>query len=473
MTIFAQFDDDANGSISFPEFAKALRELGLSAKEADVRTVFDSFDFDNSGAVAYDEFHRLLRKSVEAHPRLAAPAPADAADAAGEYRDATGDGSDSDGLANSPPKKKVAPTNPLLKASGLMAMKFGNAASPRALSPRLGESAPAPLFRGESHAFGLSSVSRGASPASPRGSPQPKAYVQSSLVDPASRELPFKHVRIGDADADGGAGGGFDAWELVGGADRGSHGTNWGSANLAIVTHPLTHVADGSVDGLTAHVSVLPLHRHLIDAGWSVLAYEASALAAEGSADAQLDALCACLDYVSAHHSFRYSRIALLAQGVGASAALKALATEGARLDGRLGALVASQPAAIDGLLDVYAPACRVPTLLAHAEPAHRALDASSAEHRLEHSLADVLARGGVDARLVVAQPVIRPWTPAWATTYPLYGAARRFDASHLYGDQPHLLLDFLHEHVGAGARQGSPRPRTPRRPTTPRAAPA
>ena len=62
---FRHFDDDMSGVIDKKEFAKGLREMGLTAPDVVMNSIFHSFDADGSGQVSYGEMDRLLRRSAQ------------------------------------------------------------------------------------------------------------------------------------------------------------------------------------------------------------------------------------------------------------------------------------------------------------------------------------------------------------------------------------------------------------------------
>ena len=62
---FRQLDDDMSGVIDEKEFAKGLREMGLSAPEVVMKSIFTTFDTDGSGQVSYSEMDKLLRRSAQ------------------------------------------------------------------------------------------------------------------------------------------------------------------------------------------------------------------------------------------------------------------------------------------------------------------------------------------------------------------------------------------------------------------------
>ena len=56
-------DDDGDHAISYPEFAKAMKDYKIQLSEAEFRAVYNDFDEDGDGIVSIDEFIRELRVS--------------------------------------------------------------------------------------------------------------------------------------------------------------------------------------------------------------------------------------------------------------------------------------------------------------------------------------------------------------------------------------------------------------------------
>ena len=70
--LFRQFDDDSSGLLDASEFAKAMRELGLTdAPPEAIASVFASFDHDESGTIEYRELHAIMKRSLKDRPVLA------------------------------------------------------------------------------------------------------------------------------------------------------------------------------------------------------------------------------------------------------------------------------------------------------------------------------------------------------------------------------------------------------------------
>ena len=67
---FRQLDDDKDGIIDGPEFAKGLKEMGLTAPDAAIGAIFASFDPDGSGLISFEELHSLVIRSAKSSPKL-------------------------------------------------------------------------------------------------------------------------------------------------------------------------------------------------------------------------------------------------------------------------------------------------------------------------------------------------------------------------------------------------------------------
>jgi Ca2+-binding EF-hand superfamily protein len=67
--LFRQFDDDSSGLLDASEFAKAMRELGMTdAPPEAIAAVFASFDHDESGTIEYRELHAIMKRSLQDRP---------------------------------------------------------------------------------------------------------------------------------------------------------------------------------------------------------------------------------------------------------------------------------------------------------------------------------------------------------------------------------------------------------------------
>lgn len=262
-----------------------------------------------------------------------------------------------------------------------------------------------------------------------------KLSVGSSISKPKAHPLPFSKIRIvlpgakptydalehqavyDDTKA-------FDAYELVNDVCQ----TNRGSAQLAIITHPLQDTGD-DLPGVV--VRRRPFHHRLASAGWSIIAYEAHALGADGDGQAEAEKLRAVMAYVAKHMKFRYCRCALLTQGTSASAAFMATHLDPDRFDA-LKVISACQPsgdaALREALIEEYAPKCSLPVIVTAA--------ASSTV-----TPETVIARR---LHYAVSGPKKAIQIPP---SYPLYGQQRRFEGVQYFADHPKKLIKFIEDH--------------------------
>ena len=402
--LFRQMDDDASGLIDLPEFKKAMREFGLDPdRYADeVEHVFSTFDANADGSITYLELEKLLRASAARYPRLSA--------------------------------RRNAVVNQEAAIASLLAAR------------------PSLLSRASFRSFDMSTRSLGdvaeSPPSPPRERPQWGGGMRDLLQSrdgtrvrarEMATEVPFTPTTLVTR-----GGVQFDAFELV---NVRAAGANRGSDRVAIVAHPITGAGVLGDRSPLARVAHLALHRHLYRSGYSVLAYEPHRLGmrsdGEGqTGEAQVEMLHAAMAYVGAHRSFRYCKVAVLAQGVAAAAAFVALAREPELFEGRLRVIGACQPAAIDGpewerLFSEHVPACRVPVFVSHAAIEARDLDESDHEYKVAQSyhaaLAEATPKGILEVR-----------------GYPLFGTARRFDGAQYMGDFPRgPILRFVDEYIG------------------------
>ena len=510
--VFRQFDDDANGSIAYEEFCKAMSELGLDVAPDALEMLFKEWDTDGSGLIEYEEVRKHLHDAevvdFKGHSHTGAGFRGGSRPGSGRpstaaqpqsVRGAGGKGTSSSGLAG-----------------GLATVAEGVAGRPQSAPAKVPEgvagrpqSAP-PTVAGRLSPTRKSSSLLGASS---KGSSGHLRY-RGPPIEPAQlywrpHPLHCQTVHIGTA-----SGSEITAFEIVGGRSALVHR---GANKLAIVMHPLgagsrmagrseyvqtprgmatphsqheTHAALARARWLAGKVATRPLHQKLVDEGFNVLAYEAHSLAVGNQtvrgvtsvqtvADAAMDAKHALrvqqaklrdvLAYVEKHRVFRYCRVVILAQGVGASAALQLLAdlnptVESAAPDTahvnsprvakavkpivkdawspdlstlslfRLRAVAASQPSPEAELLDRVAPRCPVPVLLAYAQ------DAPPETIELTTAVHAALPEPGPDEHgkelLAIPQGAV-----------PLFGKARRFEGGGYWGEHPEALLAFLNKH--------------------------
>lgn len=218
------------------------------------------------------------------------------------------------------------------------------------------------------------------------------------------------------------------AWEHVSSSFPGRHR---GSSKLAIVTYSSAHVgcSDG---GLPIRTLKSPLLlTHLTDVGFSLLVFEAHTHDAtwDDAGEAATARLLAALDYVASHRVFRYSRLALFAQGAGATAAFVALDRAPGAFAHRVKALCICEPAQGEERLAEYAATCHLPTLTAQV-----------------HTPED-----GASRRCLPLSVAVHAAVPAPKVLQRLFpeGSNTPFDAIAHYSREPHELLAFLHDHIG------------------------
>ena len=64
-TIFSRtfriYDDDRSNRLSLEEFQEGLRDYGVALSPEEVKTLFAQFDRDGSGSISFDELLRALR----------------------------------------------------------------------------------------------------------------------------------------------------------------------------------------------------------------------------------------------------------------------------------------------------------------------------------------------------------------------------------------------------------------------------
>jgi Ca2+-binding EF-hand superfamily protein len=57
-------DDNRNGTLELPEFAKGVIESKIEMTDVDIRTLFTAFDRNRDGTIQYDEFLRVIRGNL-------------------------------------------------------------------------------------------------------------------------------------------------------------------------------------------------------------------------------------------------------------------------------------------------------------------------------------------------------------------------------------------------------------------------
>ena len=56
------WDGDGDGTISYKEFVRAMRMLGVTSVADEAKALFNSFDQDSSGTISYGELEWQLGK---------------------------------------------------------------------------------------------------------------------------------------------------------------------------------------------------------------------------------------------------------------------------------------------------------------------------------------------------------------------------------------------------------------------------
>ena len=162
----------------------------------------------------------------------------------------------------------------------------------------------------------------------------------------------------------------------------------------------------------------------------------------------------AALTYAASHRVFKYCQVVVLSQGVGAGAALRALAAAPDAFAHRIRCLSLCQPAEtpksdlVDECISSLAGshALRgIKLLLSEAAPSAEdgggegaPPPASRDPQTLAQRLRSAWRRGGGSAKLLSA------------SGYPLYGRARRFDGSRFFGEEPEAMLEVVHACMGS-----------------------
>ena len=69
--LFRDWDEDGDGTISRPEFAKVMPVLGIKVSKQDMDELFNMFDPDGSGLIDYSELNAMLRQEITDPIKLA------------------------------------------------------------------------------------------------------------------------------------------------------------------------------------------------------------------------------------------------------------------------------------------------------------------------------------------------------------------------------------------------------------------
>jgi len=258
----------------------------------------------------------------------------------------------------------------------------------------------------------------------------------------------------------------FEAFELASGytgtLSRGVTRAR-GSSRMAIVVHAGGSMeASGSGSSSSGlRMSRSSMHRRLLEAGWGILAYEDANVrdtAEAGKSDRVVQVaiarLRAALVYIASHRKFRYCKVALLTQGLSASAAFAAMSVAPSDFDFPLKALCVTDPAPLNGsLIGTHAPRCRLPVLLSCSD----AGDVSLAEALYE----------ALDAKLP-KEIVLMTGQPLHSNDTQRPDDDQGSPGSLAQWQQTKQLMSFLELHVGGHSSSPSPMstPRSPRLPS-------
>ena len=258
-----------------------------------------------------------------------------------------------------------------------------------------------------------------------------RAYVELADAE-VTHALRTEYVKIPLVQDDGGVSSTFDAWVALGG-DQSGQGTWRPSSKLAVLTNPLR--GGPGYPTKETRVSKGKLTREFVEAGWNVLCYEGHGLTGDGDGTEQVAHLRSVFAWLSTDRKLQYCRVALVAQGTGASAVLKAAAGSPEVFETQLRVFAAAQMSGSETLeadvSAVYAPAWRVPTLFAH----HAEL--SPEAPMLSSTVQATLQENGIPTEMVAVPP-----------DYPTYTPRRILQASRFFGDYPEGLMEFFERHI-------------------------
>lgn len=377
---FRMLDKDMNGFVTRPELEQGFEQLGMGAiPEKYLDTIFNEFDMDKSGRIQYEELRSILQRDKLDVEELS---PEELAHMRGEPWPPPGGVPESVGEPEPSPLPAIKKVPPSLKTLARVSKLSNESFSKPTAHPLLFNKIRIVL---------------------PGAKPTYDAYENRAVYD--------------DTKA-------FDAYELI----NDVCGTNRGSAQLAIVTHPLQETS-GDMPGVV--VRHRPFHHRLASAGWSIIAYDAHPLGAEGDGEAEAAKLRGVMAYVAKHVKFRYCRCALVAQGTAASAAFKATYLDPDSFDA-IKVISACQPSGTpelrEALIEEYAPKCSLPVIVTAA---------ASSTVTPETVIARKLHYAVQGAKKAIQIP----------PSYPLYGAQRRFEGTQYFADHPAKLINFMDEH--------------------------
>ena len=413
LDLFRQFDDDASGSISRPEFRKAMGELGLKIGALGIKTaaertkavvcdLFKMFNADGGKYIEYDELQKQLRGA--------------SAFVSAEQQEELDE----------------------READRLRPMTAVEDRAKAELDARAGTADPTVGRR----------LSGAPSVAPAPAAPPPEPVYVPNYLEP----LKFDPVAIG-------AYGGFLFM-------HDAKGTARASEKLALVMHPIPKKKSGSKAAaktpstLHGRVAALPLHRLLADEGWSILYVEPHALGARsGGAVDEADAkLRAAMKYITAHRSLRYCKMIMLTQGPATSAALCAMGDEPKLFEYRVRAISACQPTPLKALSVVGRRGGGVPLEAGVASVTIPAF----VSHAVGSALNESVAHKTVTALKEVGTPTACIGVETGSGGLELFGKAERFDGARYLGTDDGaqmLLMGFVEQHFGGGARVPRPVP--------------